>query len=433
MGRLTLNVLLSFAQFEREVTAERIRDKIAASKSKGLWMGGTLPLGYDRHPDPQRRELIVNDPEAATIRTLFRLYAEHGNLRIVEAEASRLGLQPKPAAASSSRVRRAHPGFTRGQLHYLLTNKVYIGRIRHKDHDYPGQHPAIIELALWEEVQEKLRAASARPRGRGITATISRPLAGKLYDETGDHLTPTHTQRHGRRFVYYISHRLIAGGTDPSGWRLPAEAFEATVRSLVVAHLRDAAAGHRLLLHPDARQVLDLANRLAKMLHRIDAEPAMITEFIERGDIGGGALTLRLRPGPIAKALGVGPEDIAPDLLYLKRPMALRRRGIETRIIAGERTPAPDPVLVRVLAEAHSWAASLRAGVSLTELARRTGRSEPYLRVRLPLAFLSPRLQADILDGRQSPDLCVARLLREGIPLDWAAQERRFGQNTASL
>jgi DNA invertase Pin-like site-specific DNA recombinase len=164
MGRLTLNVLLSFAQFEREVTAERIRDKIAASKKKGLWMGGALPLGYDRHPDPQLRELVVNPVEADVVRMLFRLYADLGNLRLVEIEAERRGLRPKTLVSRTGRVRGGSP-FARGQLHHLLTNPVYIGRIRHKDNTYPGQHPAIIEDPLWQEVQDKRIAASARPLG----------------------------------------------------------------------------------------------------------------------------------------------------------------------------------------------------------------------------------------------------------------------------
>jgi site-specific DNA recombinase len=182
MGRLTLNVLLSFAQFEREVTAERIRDKIAASKKKGLWMGGSLPLGYDRHPDPQRRELVVNAAEAEVVTRIFGLYAERANLRQVEIEAHRLGLRPKSGITPSGHVRGTNP-FSRGQLHYLLTNPVYIGRIRHKDQTYPGQHPAIIAADLWHRVQAQLIAARARPRGRSTTATDARTLAGKLRDD----------------------------------------------------------------------------------------------------------------------------------------------------------------------------------------------------------------------------------------------------------
>jgi site-specific DNA recombinase len=431
MGRLTLNVLLSFAQFEREVTAERIRDKIAASKKKGLWMGGAVPIGYDRHPDPQRRELVVNPAGAETVRTLFRLYAEHANLRLVEVEAARLDLGTVDLGTGGASKRtapsRGQRCFTRGQLHYLLTNPVYIGRIRHKERSYPGLHPAIIETALWDDVQSKLIAASARPRGRSTVPSEARPLTGKLRDESGDLLTPTHTQRRGRRFFYYVSNRLIAGGVDPTGWRLPAPALEAAVRQLVVSHLQRAADSHKLIASPDATLAAVIAQRMDILLHSIAAEPARFADLISAVKLGSGMIDIRLAPEILASALGVAPDAIDPGLTALCCPLSLRRRGVETRIVAGDLFPAPDAVLIRTLAEARIWAKALRSGTSLSELASRTGHSEPYLRVRLPLAFFSPRLQAAILEGRHSPDLSVARLLRDGIPTDWAEQERCFG------
>ena len=426
MGRLTLNVLLSFAQFEREVTAERIRDKIAASKKKGLWMGGALPLGYDRHPDPQRRELVVNPVEACAVQTLFTLYDDLGNLRRVETEAERLCLRPKQMAFPSGRVRGASP-FTRGQLHYLLTNPVYIGRIRHKDQSYPGQHPAIIDPDLWERVQAKLISASARPRGRSPTATDARILTGKLRDEAGDLLTPTHTQRHGRRFAYYVSNRLIAGGTDPSGWRLPAPALESTLRQVVVAHLRRTAAGHGLLFLPDARGATGLRDRATEFADRVASDPALFGSLIASGTLVQGHLHLRLDRDIIAAGLEVATAALSEHLLVLTCPLALRRRGVETRIIAGKTIPAPDQVLQRTLAEAHVWARALRSGTSLIDLARATGHSKPYIRARLPLAFLAPRVQAAILDGRQPAELSVSQIIREDLPMDWAEQARIFG------
>ncbi len=425
MGRLTLNVLLSFAQFEREVTAERIRDKIAASKKKGLWMGGALPLGYDRHPDPQRRELVVNPVEADVVKELFHLYGDLGNLRLVELEAERRGLRPKTLVSRTGRV-RGGAAFARGQLHHLLTNPVYIGRIRHKDQSFAGQHPAIINAALWEEVQARLIAASARPRGRGDAPTEPRALTGKLRDETGDLLTPTHTQRHGRRFAYYVSNRLIAGGKDPTGWRLPAEALETTLRQVVVAHLRRAASGHALLAHPDATGAADLMRCATDLADRLESDTARLGSLIASGSLAQGRLQLELAPGMIAAALEVPKATLSGNLLQISCTFALRRRGVETRIIAGETIPAPDEVLQRTLAEAHIWAQALRRGTPLTEIARKTGRSEPYIRTRIPLAFLAPKLQAAILDGRQPVDLSVAALLRDGIPLDWTEQARLF-------
>ncbi len=428
MGRLTLNVLLSFAQFEREVTAERIRDKIAASKKKGLWMGGSLPLGYDRHPDPQRRELVVNAAEAQTVRQLFSLYADLGNLRLVEIEAARVGLRPKAGITPAGKVRGAAP-FTRGQLHYLLRNPAYRGRIRHKDQDYPGQHAAIIEQDLWDAVQSQLMAAKARPRGRSVGLSEARVLTGKLRDETGDILTPTHTQRRGRRFAYYVSHRLIAGGTDPTGWRLPAEALEVTLQRLLAAHLREVAMQHGLLAAPDAKDAMAQAQRGVDLAAQLDTHPSLFATLIEAARLGQGQIRIQMDARATANALGLAPDALSPDLLAFERPFALRRRGVETRIVAGETEPQPDPVLVRTLAEARVWATSLRAGTTLSEIAASTGRSEPYIRTRISLAFLAPRLQAAILDGRQPPDLSVARLLREGIPMAWAEQARLFGNN----
>lgn len=425
MGRLTLNVLLSFAQFEREVTAERIRDKIAASKKKGLWMGGALPLGYDRHPDPQRRELVVNPVEAEIVRTLFSLYDQLGNLRLVELEAARLGLRPKSVVTPAGQVRGASP-FTRGQLHYLLTNPVYIGRIRHKEQTYPGQHPAMIANELWDRVQGKLIAAGARPRGRSPVAVEARILTGKLRDETGDPLTPTHTQKAGRRFAYYVSNRLIAGGKDPTGWRLPAEALEATVRQLVVTHLRRAATGHALLAEPDASGAADLMRRATALADEVESTPSLLGSLVASGSLAPGRLDLTLGAAMIAAALEVPVAALSDAITRISSAFALRRRGVETRIFAGETLAAPDEVLRRTLAEAHLWAKALRAGTSLTEIARQTGRSEPYIRTRIPLAFLAPKLQAAILDGRQPAHLSVAQLIREDIPMEWTEQARRF-------
>jgi site-specific DNA recombinase len=264
-----------------------------------------------------------------------------------------------------------------------------------------------------------MMAAGARPRGRSSTATDSRILTGKLQDETGDLLTPTHTQRHGRRFAYYVSNRLIAGGTDPSGWRLPAAALEASLRTILAGHLRTSAAGHSLLSEPKARDAADLMERATALADRIAEEPALLGNMIVSSTLSQGSIHLQLDPAAVASALDVSQDLLSDRLLQVSCPFALRRRGVETRIIAGERIPAPDQVLQRTLAEAHVWAREIRAGTSLIEIARKTGHSEPYLRARLPLAFLAPRVQAAILDGRQPADLSVAQIIREDLSMDW--------------
>ncbi|MFZ1662525.1 MAG: recombinase family protein, partial [Paracoccaceae bacterium] len=195
MGRLTLNMLLSFAQFEREVTAERIRDKIAASKKKGLWMGGSLALGYDRpDPPPAPRILKINPREAITVRALFDLHADLGTLAATRSAARARGLSPRKSDHLEGRADIMEPApFSIGQLHYLLTNPVYIGVIRHKDMRHPGQHPPLIDQALWDKVQARFLAAKARPRGPADAPPPPHLLTGKVRDETGDILTPTHS------------------------------------------------------------------------------------------------------------------------------------------------------------------------------------------------------------------------------------------------
>ena len=191
MGRLTLHMLLSFAQFEREVTAERIRDKVAASKRKGLWMGGRVPLGYEK----DERTLRINEAEAKTVQTLYALYRKHGTLRQVKAEADRLRLRTKRRFAADG-TRTGGLPFRRGHLHCLLTNPLYAGRIRHQRRVYEGQYPSIIAPELWDAVQTQLQAGAAKPRRRTTKGRAVRsPLAGKLFDETGDRLTPSHTKK----------------------------------------------------------------------------------------------------------------------------------------------------------------------------------------------------------------------------------------------
>lgn len=232
--------------------------------------------------------------------------------------------------------------------------------------------------------------------------------------------------RHGRRFAYYVSNRLIAGGKDPTGWRLPADGLETTLRHVVVAHLRRAASGHVLLARPEATGAAELMRRATDLADRLERDAARLGSPIASGSLAQGRLQLALDPGTIAAALDVPEASLSDTLLRVRCAFALRRRGVETRIIAGETIPAPDEVLQRTLVEAHLWARALRRGTSLTEIARKTGRSEPYIRTRIPLAFLAPKLQAAILDGRQPPHVSVAQFLREDIPLDWTEQTRLF-------
>src|SRR6202049_1177482 len=234
MGRLTLNVLPSFAQFEREVTGERIRDKIAASKQRGIWMGGLVPLGYEVH----ERRLIVNQSEAETVREIFRRYLELGRVRLLMEELNRRGIRSKVRVARNGKPSGGN-SFFRGALYVLLSNPIYIGEIRHKGVRHPGLHEPIVEREIWEKTQLLLRSRVAR--GGSRTKAVASPLMGRLFDESGQSLTPSHAVKGERRYRYYVSRSLIKGTADSDGrgWRLPAPEIERIVAASVGQILSD--------------------------------------------------------------------------------------------------------------------------------------------------------------------------------------------------
>ncbi len=225
MGRLTLNMLLSFAQFEREIAGELIRDKIAASKKKGMWMGGNVPLGYD----VKDRKLIVSEPEASTVRLIFRRYAELGSVSLLRAELDRLGIVSKRREGAGGRLAGGQH-FSRGALYLMLQNHIYRGDIVHQGEAYPGQHEAILDPELWQIVQNKL-AANRQTRALAVGAEAPSLLAGLIVDADGNRITPTHATKKAKRYRYYVSASLLARDHPQAqkGMRVPAWDIEALV------------------------------------------------------------------------------------------------------------------------------------------------------------------------------------------------------------
>lgn len=213
--------------------APRLRDKIAASKKKGLWMGGTVPFGYQ----PDGRSLKIDETEAPIIRQIHDLYLQHGSVRAVAEEAEDLGYRTR-ARPSVSGTRTGGTPFSRGHVYQILTNPLYAGRIRHRDKVYPGQHPAILDPVAWDALQERLAAEAARTRGR-LNAAERSPLVGKLFDETGDRLAPSHSRKNGKHLRYYISRRLVTDRRErhPDAWRLPARDLETGIARMLRDHL----------------------------------------------------------------------------------------------------------------------------------------------------------------------------------------------------
>jgi DNA invertase Pin-like site-specific DNA recombinase len=411
MGRLTLNVLLSFAQFEREVTAERIRDKIAASKRKGLWMGGNEPLGYRA----TGRTLEIIPEEAETVRTLFDLYEQRGTLSAVASEVKRLGLRSKLRPERSGRLRGGSV-LRRGQVHHVLTNPVYAGRIRHKERVYEGQHEAIIDPDRWERVQASLKDQSARPRGRQPASHPS-PLAGKLFDESGDRLTPSHANKNGRRYRYYVSARLVSGDAEKgSGWRLPAVRLERDLARAVQAHLEQAL-NHGHLGANDLGAIQKAKGVLAGLGNES-------LSLIDNAQLGIGSLHVELNPDALGARVAINRASLDPRVLTFALPFAHRRRGVEGRLVLGNANPERDDILIANIARAICWRECVAAGQSLEEIAARSGQTAKYVGQMLVFGLLSPRLVRQVLAGTQPPALTTNWLRRHGLPACWDDQER---------
>ncbi len=419
MGRLTLNMLLSFAQFEREVTAERIRDKIAASKRKGLWMGGAVPIGYD----PDGRTLKINAAEAGTIRTLYDLYEQHGTIRAVAEEAMRLDLRTRRRETSTGKV-SGGGSFGRGHIYQILTNPLYAGRIRHRKAIHDGQHPALIDPDRWGRIQTQLQEGASETRSK-ITARQTSLLCGKLFDETEDRLTPSHSRtRAGTRLRYYISHRLVAksGEANLDGWRLPAEELETKIAAKVRSMISVPSFAGRIA--PDARA--EEIGRVRSALKELIGEEAIKSTLtlIARVDIKPGEIRISLDPDILAIALGIDRDVVFEDALRHCFPFRLRKRGVETRLILSDSPTGVDDRLISNIAKAHHWFEQIRAGRTFAGIAEAEASSKRRIQQMIDLAFLAPDIIRDVLDGRQPLGFTSDWCLRYTLPSDWAEQRR---------
>jgi len=432
MGRLTLNVLLSFAQFEREVTGERIRDKIAASKRKGMWMGGVPPLGYD----VRERRLVVNPAEAKTVRYIYEHYLELGCVRQLSKDLEKRGIVSK-VRVSQKGVKSGGCRFSRGALYELLANPIYIGEIRHKEERHPGQHKAILPRELWEGVQQRLNGNAARCRGT-TNRSVTSPLAGKLFDADGQPLYVQGATKARRRYRYYVSKRLVNGSASNNGkgWRLAAPEIERAV-TVAVRHMLSDRAGLLEALEksgidsPDVRATLESTLNLLQQL-QIEADSMdCLTDVIDRVHLRDDGISVTLKfQVPCARA-GVRTSSIFNLSRFV--PLRMKRRGVETRIIMTEGEDLPrkvDPALLKAVARAKAWFEELASGRvrSLTDIARREKIAPRYVERLSRLSFVAPRIVEAICRGRQPADLSAETLLnRINLPLEWSAQLNAVG------
>jgi site-specific DNA recombinase len=448
MGRLTLNVLLSFAQFEREVTGERIRDKIAASKKKGMWMGGIVPVGYDL----RGRKLVPNSKEAALVRKIFNLYLEEG---CVSKLALRLDRDKIRSKVWTSRDGTRHGGvrFARGALYSLLRNRIYIGEIRHRDNCYPGEHERIVPPELWDKVQARLNSNFSLRRN-SLREKASSLLTGLLYDKEGNRLTPAFTIRRGRRYRYYISKARTksSSGQNRGPVRLPAREIESHVERRLQSFLKcDADIFEHIGRAEDTsgtlRRMVTSATKLAtrwptlpsaelrgvleKVIRRIVVQENRVELLVSRPD-----LHRLLDRGEMRATEGTNPKTAVTeiDLIHLTIQARMARHSGELHLMvppsnAGNSTsPHIKAQLVKAVARAHSWYQKVLAGGIFDQrsLAKQVGLTERYVGKVFQCAFLAPEIVEAILEGRQPQFLTFEKLCRH-IPLSWAEQRRQFG------
>ena len=422
MGRLTLNVLLSFAQFEREVTAERIRDKIAASKRKGLWMGGNVPLGYQ----PDGRTLIIDENEAPTIRKLYDLYLEHQTIRIVKERAEELRLRTKRRERPDGRITGGGV-FDRGHIHHILTNPIYAGRIRHKEQVFEGKHFAVIDPEIWEQVQRMLQNGAAKSRGTKRKATRS-PLAGRLFDETGDRLTPSHSRKNGKRLRYYISRRLVVDSSHkhPDAWRLPAEQLEGLLSNAVRNRFAQPNAAVQLLVDPSIAEISVAQDLLATFRDHLKLPNVALLKLIERVDIRPGSITLKLDQDTVADVFELEPKRIDPDHLVIETCFRMRRRGVELKLHLGVAHTEVDQTLVQNVVKAKRWLALIINGKTFTEIEAAEGTSKRRVQDVVDLALLAPDVMNAIATGEQPDGLTSNYLVKTGFSAIWSEQSETF-------
>jgi len=382
MGRLTLNVLLSFAQFERELSSERVRDKVAASRRKGKWMGGTVPLGYDARD----KKLVINKNEAETVRYIFKRYLEVRSFAKLVEDLDNKGIVTK---RRNTKVKKFNGGipFTYGPLAYFLKNRLYVGETGYKDKWFPGDHAAIVDRRTFDQVQQVL---ASKPAGRQATRSPSEALLlGKLYDDRGNRMSPSFSSKNGVRYRFYISSALLRGRKAAAGsiGRVGAVEIEGTILSALATHQQQA----------------------------FDDAPLGI-EQIRRVVVARGRLLIQLTGGP--------DEDGRPQEIRISWSGKAAGSATEQES-AGGPEQVHNEALIQSVVRAHAWMRHLHDGKheSIEALAEADRLHPKVVRQALRLAFLSPDVTSAIIDGGQPSGLSLTQIPTL-LPLQWTEHRR---------
>jgi DNA invertase Pin-like site-specific DNA recombinase len=432
MGRLMLNVLLSFAQFEREVISERVRDKVSASKRKGMWMGGPIPLGYD----VVDRKLIVNEAEATTVRHIYRRYVELGSVRELSEALERDSIISKPQVWRNGRMRGGTP-FGRGALYGLLSQQIYRGLISHKGQLYPGQHDAIVPEEMWNEVQAML-ATNAVDRRHSVNARNPSLLAGMIHDEAGRRMAPSHAAKGSVRYRYYAT---VAEDNAQQGKR-PLRIAAGEVEASVIGGIKALLSNEPELIEmlspstSDATGTSGLIRRaraLAAALPTIpNAEMRALALSVDLQVVIGEQLDASIDLIRLATTLGtlVTDTDTAEHRITLPIAGTILRRGHQMRLAINPEPGGPsnrDGRIIALLLKAQDARHQLFE-VADADAEPPSSYSQKHLARMARLTFLAPDITAAILDGTQPASLTARKLLKMSeMPLAWTDQRKMLG------
>jgi site-specific DNA recombinase len=389
MGRLTLNVLLSFAQFERELSSERVRDKVAASRRKGKWTGGTVPLGYDA----KNKKLVINKTEAETVRYIFKRYLELKSFGKLVEDLDAKGIVTK---RRDTRVKKVNGGipFTYGPLAYFLKNRVYIGETGHKEKWFPGEHAGIVDRKTFDQVQQLLKSKSD---GRDATRTASEALLlGKLFDDKGNRMSPSYSTKNGVRYRFYVSSALLRGRKTDVGsvGRVSAAEIESALLTALQPH--------------QGREEINVGQDPFGAVERI---------VISRNQL---ILTMTGSDGATNVDGGLGEIKVAWST----------KTKVSAPVLESDSSPdgSHNEALIQSIVRAHVWMRSLREGTyeSIENLADANRMHPKVVRQALRLAFLSPEVTSAVLEGRQPAGLALAQIPKL-LPLQWTEHQRLLG------
>jgi len=365
-----------------------------------------VPWGYKVHSDPKIQSLEICTERSPDIGRIFDLYEQLGCLSKVKRAADKLW---------------PDRNWSRGRIHNILINPIYIGKIRHKTEVYEGLHAAIVDREQFDRVQEQLQKRSVIKRGKHPSRGPSAFLVGKIYDETGDKLTPSRSKKSSGRVIrYYYSNRLISGGVDPTGWRLRADMLEQLLSEIVEARLTEALTQFRLAPQMKPHALVEAKNRL----EQLDIKSTL--DLITRVDLSETKASIQLDVERIAALIQVDPNKLDLEFLHIEEPVTLRKRTNGTKLTWVGYKGEPNHALIRAIVTAQAWAEEIKAGQSVSDIMQAHNIPEGMIWKRIRLAFLSPKILRAIVDGKTNRDLTIKMLTKHDLPLEWSEQETLF-------